>query len=79
MLGDILEVNGFSIIINVTEIIPPMAIGKYEAKVTKIYDHQNKQELLLTPDNNSFAWGRTEEEAYRKALDKIQSWAEKQR
>lgn len=79
MFKDILEANDFSIIVDTTQIIPPMTVVKYEAKVTRIYDQKNKQEIGLTPENTCLTMAKTEEEAYKKSQDRAREWAEKQR
>lgn len=79
MFTDILETNYYSIIIDISSIIPPMSFGKYEAKVTKIYDRKTKRDIALTSENTCLSWGSTEDEAYKKAQARAKEWAERQR
>ncbi len=79
MHANTLEVNGFSITVRVTQIIPPMNFAKYEAKVTRIFDQDSKKDIRLTPDNCKSAWGKTADLAYDKVRIHIGTWAKAQR
>lgn len=79
MHANTLQVNGFSVTVRVTQIIPPMNFAKYEAKVTRIFDQDSKKDLRLTSDNCKLAWGKTADQAYDKVRAHIGAWTKAQR
>jgi hypothetical protein len=79
MHADTLEINGFTITIEVVKIIPPMSFAKYEAKVTRIYDQDSRKDLRLTSDNCKLAWAKTADLAYGKVRTHIGAWTKTQR
>lgn len=79
MRADTLEINGFSVTIEVVKLIPPMNFAKYEGKVTRIYDQDSKKDARLTADNCKLAWGKTADQAHDKVRVHIGKWTKAQR
>lgn len=71
-----LEVNGYSIVINVEEITPPIGgVYTHEAKVERVIDRASGRD-------ESAGWhifnGKSRDEAWKKTAASARAWAEAQ-
>lgn len=76
MNSETITINDYSIHLLATEIKPPIADIKYEAKMNLVYDHLNNRKLNHVSD---LVYGETAEEALKKAKINAINWANEQR